>query len=62
MMHGMPMSSVAPLGISLLSLDDAAPTERWMVSDDDFRFSEPLTVDALLVEIMLACFSCEIAE
>lgn len=53
MMHGMPISSVAPrgscgLGVSLI------------VSDELLRFSDSLTVAALLVDTTLACFSCAV--
>lgn len=61
-MHSMPMSRVAPLGFPASSLDDVAPTECWIVAEEDFLLSDPLTVDALLVETMLACFSWEMAD
>lgn len=52
-MHGMPMSNVAPRG----KVCDAALllVGSVIVSDEDLRFSEPLTVD------VLSCFSCEVA-
>lgn len=52
-MHGIPISNVAPRG----RVCEAAPllVGSVIVSDDDLRFSVPLTVE------VLSCFSCDFA-
>lgn len=53
MMHGMPISSVAPRGSCALGAS-------LIVSDELFRFSDSFTVAALLVDATLACFPCAV--
>lgn len=52
MIHGIPISNVAPRGASAFDSDVGAV----IVSDELLRFKEPLTVDALAT---LSCFSCD---
>lgn len=51
MMQGMPISSVAPRGCF------AAGVASRMVSAEPFRFSDSRTVEVLLADTTLACFS-----
>ena len=55
-MHGIPISSVAPRG----TLAGVPVVASRMVSAELFRLSDSRTVDTLLVDTMLACFSCAI--
>ena len=63
-MHGMPISSVAPRGrpapsVPAESRGESDALYSVIVSEEFLRLSEPLTVDALPEETILACFSCE---
>ena len=60
MMHGIPISSVAPRGSFAGVSSEPSPSR--MVSAELLRLSDSRTVDALLDETMLACFSCDIAD
>jgi len=59
-MHGMPISNVEPRGTPVSSLGAVSPPESRMVSEELFLLRDPLTVDVLVVEATLGCFSWSI--